>query len=385
MPTSAPTPPSNAHSRRFAARVLAKAALLFVLANVAFALIKPMAFLGSLSLYNGLFPGRFRLPYGESPTQDYNLSPFSLEAMIASHEIAGAPPAGNEYRILLLGDSSVWGFLLPPDQTLAAHLNTAGFTTASGRHLRVFNLGYPIMSLTKDLLLLDLAMRYQPDLVVWMVTLESFPYDKQLYPPLLQHNADRLRRLIADFSLALDPADPRLIDPTFWDETLVGQRRGLADLLRLQLYGLLWAATGIDQDIPASYTPRMEDLPADATFQSFGPAEMTADDLAFDVLAAGVERAGATPVLIVNEPMFVSQGLNSDIRYNFYYPRWAYDGYRQWLAERSEAEGWRYVDLWEALPASLFTDSAIHYTPSGARMLAARLGAVIVELADDAR
>ncbi len=383
MSASAPTPPPKPRSWRFAARVLAKAALLFVLVNIAFALVKPMPFLGRLSLYNRLFPGRLRLPYGDNPSQDYNLSPFNLEAMIASHEIAGAAPSADEYRVLLLGDSSVWGFLLPADQTLAAYLNAAHFTTASGRQLRVFNLGYPIMSLTKDLLLLDLTMRLQPDLVVWMVTLESFPYEKQLYPPLLQHNADRVRRLIEDFNLALDPADPRLIDPTFWDETLVGQRRGLADLLRLQLYGALWAATGIDQDIPTSYTPRAEDLAADPTFQGFGPGEMTADDLAFDVLAAGVERAGATPVLIVNEPMFVSRGLNSDIRYNFYYPRWAYDGYRQWLAEHCETEGWLCIDLWQAVPASEFTDSAIHYTPSGARMLAERLGAVIVGLADD--
>jgi len=77
--------------------------------NIAFALVKPMPFLGRLSLYNRLFPGRLRLPYGDNPSQDYNLSPFNLEAMIASHEIAGAAPSADEYRVLLLGDSSVWG------------------------------------------------------------------------------------------------------------------------------------------------------------------------------------------------------------------------------------------------------------------------------------
>ena len=47
-------------------------------------------------------------------------------------------------------------------------------------------------------------------------------------------------------------------DPTFWDRTLIGARRPLADLLRLQLYGVLWAATGIDQDIPAKLHPAAE-------------------------------------------------------------------------------------------------------------------------------
>ncbi len=45
--------------------------------------------------------------------------------------------------------------------------------------------------------------------------------------------------------------------------------------------------------------------------------------------------AGSIPVVIINEPMFISQGKNSDIRYNFYYPRWAYDDYREMMTEKS--------------------------------------------------
>ncbi len=56
---------------------------------------------------------------------------------------------------------------------------------SGGKHVRFYNLGYPVMSLAKDLLLLSYAQSYQPDLIVWLVTLESFPYDKQLFPPLV--------------------------------------------------------------------------------------------------------------------------------------------------------------------------------------------------------
>jgi hypothetical protein len=354
-------------------RLSLKVGVLFVLANLLFALLDPMPLLGRVSIYNRLVPGRTRLPYGDDPAADYNLSPYSLEAMLASHEIAAAAPRADEFRVLLIGDSATWGFLLRPDQTLAAALNEGDYRSPDGRRVRAFNLGYPVMSLTKDLLLLDLAMESHPDLIIWLVTLESFPLEKQLYPPLLQHNAARVRDLIARYDLRLDPNDPRFFDPSFWDRTIIGRRRDLADLWRLQLYGVLWGATRIDQDIPESYTPRMEDLPADPAFQDFGPEDLSPEDLAFDVLAAGVERAGSIPLLIVNEPMFTSRGANSDIRYNFYYPRWAYDEYRAWMRETAIDEGWFYLDLWDLIPPSEFTDSAIHYTPVGAHILADRI------------
>ncbi len=375
MTASAPAPAPV--TSRFVGSILLRTAALLLILNLAFGLFDPLPALARWSAYNSLFPGRLRLPYGDEPSQDYNLSPFSLEAMIASHEIAGVERAPTEFRVLVLGDSSVWGYLLHPDETVAAQLNRSAHTLADGRRLRAFNLGYPIMSLTKDLLILQQALPYEPDLVIWLVTLESFPRAKQLYPPLLQHNAPTVRHLIETYDLDLDPYDPRLVEETFLERTLVGRRRALADLVRLQLYGVLWAATGIDQAIPETYTPRMEDLPADDTYQEFAPGELTPQDLAFDILRAAHTLASPTPILIVNEPMFVSRGANSDIRYNFYYPRWAYDAYRQWLSDACLDQGWHCLDLWQALPPSEFTDSAIHYTPAGAQALADSLAAWI--------
>ncbi len=369
------TPASPA---RFLRNVLIKAALLFAAVNAALVWVDPLPALGRASVYNVLVPGRARLPYAEKPERAYSVSVFQLEAMFASHEIA-RPKASGEFRVALVGDSSVWGFLLPAEATLAAQIDAANLRLADGRRVRAYNLGYPILSLTKDLLLLARLRDYQPDLIVWLVTLESFPADKQLFPPLVQHNAPDVRALIARHSLRLDPADPRFVDPGPWERTLFGRRRALADWLRLQVYGALWGATGIDQDIPASFTPRSEDLTADVTFHGLTPPTLRAEDLAFDVLAAGVAEAGGTPVLIVNEPMFVSHGQNSDLRYNFFYPRWAYDDYRALLAQQAAAHGWDYVDLWDAVANTEFTDSPIHLTPAGSRQLAEQVGAAIVE------
>lgn len=76
------------------------------------------------------------------------------------------------------------------------------------------------------------------------------------------------------------------------------------------------------------------------------------------------------PLLIVNEPILISSGKNSDIRYNFFYPRWAYDQFRDSLRAEAIAAGWRFLDVWDTVPAPEFTNSAVHLTPSGSRMLA---------------
>jgi hypothetical protein len=68
--------------------------------------------------------------------------------------------------------------------------------------------------------------------------------------------------------------------------------------------------------------------------------------------------------------MYISDGVNSDLRYNSFYPRWAYDQYRQLLGEKAQSEGWFYLDLWDAVPPQEFTDTPVHLTPQGSRQIA---------------
>jgi len=366
---------------RFLAKVVIKAAVLFAVLNLVFALLDPLPVLGKLSAYNLLLPGRARLPYGENHDVAYNLSLFQLDAMFASHTVAQSK-ADDEYRVLVIGDSSVWGILLEPEDTLTGQINRGQYETADGRRVRAYNLGYPTMSLTKDLMLLDYATRYEPDLIVWLFTLESFGQEAQLDSAIVQHNPAPVRTLIRRYDLNQDTEDARFVEPTFWEKTIVGQRRPLADLLRLQLYGMAWAVTGIDQEYP-EYTPRSIDLEADTTWQGHeGPAFATGD-LAFDVVQAGVDRAGTVPILLINEPMFISQGENSDIRYNFFYPRWAYDSYRELLHKQSDQHNWPLLDLWDAIPeAACYTDSPVHLTPECSAELGNMIGEAIIDMAD---
>lgn len=363
-------------SLSFAGRVLLKALLLVLVINLLFAAANPLPVLGKISLYNHLFPGRPRLPFGETPDKAYNFSLFSLEAMFASHEI-NQPKAPDEFRVVVVGDSSVWGTLLRPEETLTGILNARGIKAADGRRLRLYNLGYPTITLTKDLLVFAWARQYQPDAIIWLTTLESFPKDKQLATPILQHNPAAVRQLIQADRLSLDPHDPALLDPTFWERTLFGQRRAAADLFRLQWYGIPWAATGIDQYYPETYERWANDLPADLTFHGLKPADLNPGDLALDVLQAGMGLYPGKPMLLVNEPMAVASGKNSDIRYNFFYPRWAYDDYRQILQSLAQQQGWAYLDLWDSISPAEFTNSAIHLNPTGEGLLANRLEPIL--------
>jgi hypothetical protein len=376
--------PALPYRWRFVRNVLIKTLLLFVVLNALFVLLNPLPALGRVSAYNILFHGRERLPYGENPDAAYNLSLFPLDAMFASHTLAGTDK-GGEYRVLLIGDSAVWGIMLEPEDTLAGQINRGDYRAADGRRMRTYNLGYPTMSLIKDLMLLDYAQRYEPDLIIWLFTLKSFEPGAQLDSAIVQHNPDRVRALIKRQELNANPNDSRFVELSPWDKTIVGRRRALADLFRLQFYGVPWAVTGIDQEYP-EYTPRAVDLAADDTWQGYAPQTFTADDLAFDVLRAGVELADDTPVLLVNEPMFISDGQNSDIRYNFFYPRWAYDNYRDLLAEQAIAYDWQLLDLWDAMPdAACYTDSPVHLTPDCSARLGEIVGTAAVQMANSAK
>lgn len=349
--------------------VLLKATLLLVLFNFAFPWTKDVP-LGRLTLYNSIFPGRERFPFGET-RESYNLSLFDLDAMFASHILDGTPKAANEYRVLLIGDSSVWGTLLTPQQTLSGQLS-ARYVRACGKYVRAYNLGYPTISLMKDLMILDQAKEYQPDMVIWLTTLEAFPTDKQFSSPIVAHNTERVQQLISKYQLPMNPNDPALSQPSKWEQMFLSQRRPVADLIRLQIYGALWASTGIDQVYPRDYERAQIDLEADQDFHGLTSLE---DALAFDVLDAGMST---TPrMILVNEPMLISNGANSDIRYNFFYPRWAYDEYRRLLNEHAAEKHWDYLDLWDLVHAGEFTNSAIHLTPAGEHLLVNRIAEAI--------
>ena len=352
--------------------VLIKATLLLVLFNFAFVLTKEIPF-GSLSLYNIIFTGRERFPFGET-RESYNLSLFDLDAMFASHILSGTEKSQTEFRVLLIGDSSVWGTLLAPEQTLAGQLNRQSIS-ACGKNVRAYNLGYPTISLTKDLMILHEARQYQPDMIIWLTTLEAFPRNKQFESPFVANNPERFQELASIYELN-NANDPAIKPPSVWKHTFINRRRTLADIFRLQLLGVLWSSTGIDQIYQKDYERALIDLESSENFHEIPKSNSIIESLSIDVLDGGMS-ANPVPTILINEPMLISNGRNSDIRYNFFYPRWAYDLYRVQLADLAKMQGWYYLDLWNLVPSNEFTNSAIHLTPDGESLLAEKVSVAI--------
>lgn len=346
-------------------RIVIKSLVLFFICNILFAIIQPNYPL--LSIYNHIIPGRERLPYGENPQLSYSITSNNLSTLFESH-VVSRPKADDEYRVFLIGDSGTWGWFLEADQTLAAQINQGEHITPDGKRIMAYNLGYPIMSITKDLLILDYARRYDPDLIIWLVTLESFPPSKQTFPPIVANNPEWMADLITRYDLPMESPT----QPDFIDLTIIGQRQELANWLRLQTYGFSWAATGIDQYIPENISTQPFDFADDLTWEGFtADAPFTAADLAFQQLH-GVD----IPMIIVNEPMYISDDAQ---HYNIFYPRWAYDHYRELMSNA----GWgNYVDLWDAIPPEYFTDSPVHLNSEGTQLFSDRLVTIVMGFLD---
>jgi hypothetical protein len=234
---------------------------------------------------------------------------------------------------------------------------------------------------------LERAQKYEPDLVIWLVTLEAFPVDKQLAVPLVENNPEEAARVAIRVaapviaSSGLEPEVSKLRPSTYWERTLIGQRKNLADVFRLQWYGVLWAATGIDQVYPTDYPRAQVDMDADPTFH--GKQVLIERDLAFQALDAGAEVLGDIPLLVINEPILISSGKNSEIRYNFYYPRPAYDQYRAWMEERATGARYIYRDTWNLIPVEEFTNSAIHLNAAGVSRLSGWIAGELSTILND--
>jgi len=355
-------------------RIFIKGILLFLILNFLFIGINQLP-LGKITFYNLLFPGRERFPFGENPSQSYNLTINNIDAMFSSLKIDKQKKKDDEFRILFVGDSSVWGSLQSNSETLVGQINHLYLKTCNGLNVKAYNLGYPTLSILKDLLVIDKSLSYQPDLIIWLVTLESFPRINQLTTPLLANNPSEAKKIINKYSLG-DSYQNKIIDNNYWDQTLIGQRRNIADLFRLQSYGILWAATGIDQNLTLPFTPAKQDFENDDSFHELGQHLFNETELSFDVIEKAVNRIDV-PIILINEPILISNGKNSNIRYDYYYPRWAYDQYRVLLKTQMIKFNVPYYDFYDLVPENLFTNSAIHLNSAGETILTQKVAEII--------
>ena len=361
-------------------RVFFKSLVLYGLVNLAFGFVNPPV--GRLSIYNWLVPGRERVPYEREV--EYYLGAHTIpvfedmDAMYHSH-ILSRPKQPDEYRVVLVGDSSTWGFGLRPEDTQAGKITRLNLTTCTGKRIVAYNAAFPLPYVMKDLLIMDNVRAYEPDLYLWFITLDAFRNRTIFTDYFLKPYAERVSALKENYHLNnLDSAD--LSAPTFWEQTIIGQRSRLKKIALLQIHGFGWNATGLDYLYHDS-TGLSQDQSESLLFELYKPGELQLDSLLFDVLDAGYAHAEDTPLLIVNEPIFVAAGKNKELRYNEYYPRWAYDEYVNYLDIFMEDRAYPYINAWDKLPSSEFTDSPFHRTPLGEKLLAELIAPELLDLA----
>lgn len=344
-------------------RLLAKALILFLLLNILYGLIDPSP--GGISAYNRVLPGRVRFSFG-STKDPYVMTVDDLDVMAASH-IISAPRKPGEYRVVLIGDSSVWGEKVSAQDSISEQWNSLNLQ-CNGKSLRFYNLGYPHPSIIKDLIVLDKAMEYDPDMIVWFVTLNTLM--PRRLSPFIAANSEEAAKVLDTYNISYSREDELAMKkPSFLEKTLVGRRSELAKSIKLQVLGLLWMATGQDKRKSVANPELSPDVDDDPKFRGLVPGAKLGNKMVFNALDAGHKIAGSIPILIVNEPIYIASGQNSDIRYNDVYPRWAYDQYREIMAAEAQKSKWNYLDLWDAVPAGYFADTSLHVLAPGEQVL----------------
>lgn len=344
--------------------------------NILYALVGPPGW--SISAYNFVLPGRARLPFGIAG-DPYTVTDDNVDVMFATHAISAAK-GDREYRVVLIGDSSIWGDDLAARETISEQWNMLN-VQCENLTIITYNLGYPHPSVLKDLVILDKAMEYNPDLIVWFVTLNTLI--SQRINPFLAGNSERALDLLDAHHIPFERGDAlRQSQPGFFERTVIGQRSNLARQIKLQMLGMVWAATGADVD-PASIHNEVAsaEVADDPLYRGMQPPADLKAMLLFSALTAGHEIAGRVPVLIVNEPIYVTTEDHSTMRYNNVYPRWAYDQYRQYLADQAHGAGWNYLDLWDAVSPEYFSDAGVHLSAAGERLLAQRINPALRSMA----
>ena len=326
-----------------------------------------------LNVYNIPALKRQRFPISTHPPEDAALDVDNLNSMFASHTLS-EPKVPNEYRVLVLGDSAVWGIGLTPEQTLPGQMDALGLKCGD-KNVHVYNLSFPVSSATKDLMILDEAMSYQPDEIIWLITWNTMKPNTRTNHPLIEYNPAEYYKLAHRFNfLPKNYGSPSPVSQ------LIEQNRTLFRILRYQFYSLINIATGLDQlPSPPGVSPSHQ-LNSDPNFEGMTPPILRADKVSIDQVQDFYQIAGNIPVLLVNEPtQVVTNVLNSNIYYNVYYPRWIYDQYRQYVDEAAVKNHWNYLDLWNILPQSYYTDTPLHLTPQGETELAKIIAPHIIQ------
>jgi len=273
---------------------------------------------------------------------------FDLNVLFNTHLISYEKKPANQYRIVFIGDSTV------RDGTIYPMVDQQG---CGGKILHAYDLGYYGASVTKDLMILQEAMKYSPDLIVWSVTdrtLSNEPKD------FAMANFADLVELSHTYSLSM-PLDQSL--------NRSGSFFSGGDKIRLQTrlvlnYAILFPAIRNPQrmiqtatnDIKTNNAADQETLPASGAYL-------------FSALTVAPKIAGTIPFLLINQPRPSVVVTQTD-----------YLQYGQELLSLASEQHWIFLNLWNLVPDKDFIDK-IHRNADGEVLFNRAVLPAILEIA----
>jgi hypothetical protein len=301
-----------------------------------------------------------------------------VEALLAAHALAYTPKAPDEFRVLVLGESGIAGWGLPDQDTFTAQLTARG-VKVNDKRVVAYNLAYPSPSVARDVLILDAALAYQPDLVIWFISpaaLDDAPSAIGTNSVLFDLNRERLERLTGSFGLR-DWFNSRMADEPMWHPWVAIRDQ---DALPVWLNTLFYPFVAVDLGL-TNRRIGSEPIPEKARYTTGRAGFEAMPNQTWRFLDVGrdlTEKHGAR-FLLVNEPMLIGSGPNSDVNYNLQYERAFYESYRAVLKRYVDDNRFQFVDLWDVIPPASFTDTPLHADAAGYAALTTRIAAELIK------
>jgi hypothetical protein len=306
-----------------------------------------------------LFEGGQRTHAMPSPTVHW------LELVLRQHEICWREPASpGEQRIALVGNSAVYGMPLPAEASISGLLNREFARRRFAA--RTYNLAFVFAFQLRDAYVIHAALGYQPDLIVYGLSLGDFihfhPYRGNYFTSFFLRNQDISRELLVHPPAGLSDPIARFQSSLISDGA-VGW--GLVRLHEVGAYlrAAAHASAGEVADLlgarpappPAPRIANSSTYRCDQTLRN--NAEEFRDWKQWNILAylQEIRRTRGVEILVVNLPVL---HMPRGACYNVRYGKAVLEDFVAWAASETRQRGLAYLDLHDRLPADAFVDSA---------------------------
>jgi GDSL-like Lipase/Acylhydrolase family len=317
-----------------------------------------------------LFEGGARL----HPLTDVRL--MWLEPLLRQHEVCWRDQP-DEQRVMLFGNSAVFGFPLPVEQSFGALLNAHFAAAHVPAHL--FNLAWVYTYQVRDALIMHEALRYDPDVIVYPITLGDMVHVAPMLwlAGFFESNVEPL----TDMAEAPPPGlgEPFARYQSFERgqgivRRLFNRLRDVGLSLRLMIHRHAVVLTQRIATLPPEAAPPAE---TGGAYDCARTLSLAADrfrdwrDWSMPAYLASLRAHSGAAMLLINWP--IAHEPNGEC-YNVRYSNALVAQFNEWLAAEAQRYGLAYLDLHDLLPPSDFIDS-LHITPAGQQRIAARVAA----------